>query len=82
MSYFDSVSLALLPLIIILKNNNFTTTPPLAKNNYFPRKFTECSNNSRDTWKALNGLIRCKNTSKDVILNHNGSSVSGPAVSA
>ena len=56
--------------------NNFTTTLRLAKNSYFQRKFTECSNNSRDTWKTLNCLIRCKKTSKDVTLNHNGSSIS------
>ena len=30
--------------------NNFTTTLRRAKNIYFQRKFTECSNNSRDTW--------------------------------
>ena len=34
--------------------NNFTTTLRHASNNYFQRKFTECSNNSRDTWKTLN----------------------------
>ena len=50
--------------------NNFTTTLRHARNNYFQRKFTECSNNSRDTWKTLNSLIQYKNTSKDVILNH------------
>ena len=53
--------------------NNFTTTLHLAKNGYFLRKFTERSNNSRDTWKTLNCLIRCRKTSKDVNLNHNGS---------
>ena len=50
--------------------NNFTTTLRLAKNSYFQRKFAECSNNSRDTWKTLNCLIRCKKTSKDATLNH------------
>ena len=40
--------------------NNFTTTLRLAKNSYFPRRFTECSNNSRDTWNTLNCLIRCR----------------------
>ena len=55
--------------------NNFTTTLRLAGNKYFQRKFTEYSNNSRDTWKTLNSLIRCENASKDVILNHNGSLV-------
>ena len=59
-------------------NNNFTTTLRLAKNSYLQRKFTECSNNSRDTWKTLNCLIWCKKTSKDVTLNHNGSSISDP----
>ena len=62
--------------------NNFTTTLRLAKNSYFQRKFTECSNNSRDTWKTLNSLIRCRKTSKDVTLNHNGSSISDPAAIA
>ena len=62
--------------------NNFTTTQRLAKNNYFQRKFTECSNNSMDTWKTLNSVIRCKNTSKDITLNHNGSSISDPSVIA
>ena len=33
--------------------NNFTTTLRLAKNSYFQIKFTECSNNCRDTWKTL-----------------------------
>ena len=37
-----------------------------------------CSNNSRDTWKTLNGLIQCKKTSKDVTLNHNGSPIIDP----
>ena len=46
------------------------------------RKFTECSNNSRDTWKTLNSLIRYKNASKDVILNHGGSTVSDPSAIA
>ena len=62
--------------------NNFPTTLRLAKNSYFQRKFTECSNNSRDTWKTLNCLIRCKKTSKDVTLNHNGSSISDPSATA
>ena len=56
--------------------NNFTTTLRHARNNYFQRRFTECSNNSSDTWKILNSLIQYKNNSKDVILNHNGSTVS------
>ena len=59
--------------------NNFTTTLRLAKDSYFQRKFTECSNNSRDTWKTLNCSIRCKKTSKDVTLNHNGSPNSDPS---
>ena len=62
--------------------NNFTNTLHRARNNYFQRKFTECSNNSRDTWKTLNSLIRYKNTSKDIILNHNGSTVSDPSAVA
>ena len=56
--------------------NNFTTPLRHARNNYFQRKFTECSNNTRDTWKTLNKLIQYKNTSKDVILNQNGFTVS------
>ena len=62
--------------------HNFTTALRLAKNKYFQRKFTECSNNSRDTWKALNSLIRCKNTRKDLTLNHNGSSINDAFVIA
>ena len=62
--------------------NNFTTILRHAINNYFQRKFTECSNNSRDTWKTLNSLIRYENTSKDVILNHDGSIVSDPSAIA
>ena len=62
--------------------NNFTTTLRHTRNNYFQRKFTECSNNSRDTWKTLNSLIRYKNTSKDVILHHDGSLVSDPSAIA
>ena len=55
--------------------NNFTTTLLHARNNYFQRKFTECSNNSGDIWKSLNSLIRCTNTSNRIIINHNGSTV-------
>ena len=62
--------------------NNFTLLLCHARNNYFQRKFTEFSNNSRDTWKTLNSLIRCKNTSKVVILNHNGFTGSDPTVIA
>ena len=62
--------------------NNFTTTLCHARNNYFERTFTECSNNSRDTWKTLNSLIRYKNASKDVILNHGGSTFSDQLVIA
>ena len=62
--------------------NNFTTTLRLAKNSYFQRKLTECSDNSRDTWKILNNLIRCNKTSKDITLNHNGSSISDSSVIA
>ena len=62
--------------------NNFTTTLRHASNNYFLRKFIECSNNSRDTFKTLNSLIRYKNTSKDVILNHDLSTVSDPSAIA
>ena len=61
---------------------NFTTILRHTRNNYFQIKFTECSNNARDTWKSLNSLIRCKDTSKDVILNHNGSTVSDSSVIA
>ena len=62
--------------------NNFSTTLCHARNNYFQRKFTVCLNNSTDTWKTLNSLIRYKNTSKDVILNHDGSTVSDPSAIA
>ena len=75
--------MALFPLIIIIPlKNNFTTTLRHDRNNYFQRKFTECLNNSRDIWKILNSLIRYKNTSKDVILNHGGSTVSDPSAIA
>ena len=36
----------------------------------------------KDTWKTLNSLIRCKNMSKDVTPNHNGSSISDLSVIA
>ena len=62
--------------------NNFTTTLRHARNNYFQRKFTECSNNLRDTKKTLNSLIRYKNTSKEVILKKDGSTVSNPSAIA
>ena len=62
--------------------NNFTTTLRHARKNYFQRKLTECSNNSRDTRKTLNSLILYNNDSKDVILNHNGSTVSDPSAIA
>ena len=69
----------LLPLIIIIP---LRIIPPLLYVLNFQRKFTECSNNSRDTWKTLNCLIRSKKTSKDETLNHNGSSITDPAVIA
>ena len=82
-NYFDSIRMTLLPLIIIIFfKNNFTTTLRHARNNYFERKFTGCSNNSRDTCKTLNSLIRYKNMSKDIILNHNCSTVSDPSAIA
>ena len=62
--------------------NNFTATLRHARNNYFQRKLREFSNNSRDTWKTLNSLIQYKNTCKDVILNHGGSTVSDPSAIA
>ena len=43
---------------------------------------SECSNNSRDTWKTLNRFIRYKNNSKDIILNDNGTTVSDPSAIA
>ena len=58
--------------------NNFTTILRHARNNNFHIKFTKFSNNSMDSWKTVNSQMRCKNTSNDVILNHNGSSVSDP----
>ena len=61
---------------------NFKTTLRHARNNYFQRKFTECSNNARYTWKTLSSLIRHKNTSKDVILNLGGFTVSDPSAIA
>ena len=84
-NYFVSIRMALLPLIVIIvlktiKQLLYYSTH--ARTNYFQRKFTECSNNSSDTWKTLNSLIRCKKTSKDVILNQNGSSVSDLTVIA
>ena len=48
--------------------NNFTNNLGRVWNNYFQRRFPECSNNSRDAYKIVNRLIRCKNISKDVIL--------------
>ena len=57
----------------IFLKNSFTTTQRSARNNYFRRKFTECSNNSGDTWITVYSLIRCKNQSKDVILNSDSS---------
>ena len=45
--------------------NNFTTTLCVVRYNYFQRRFTECSNYSRNTQKTLNSLIRCENTHKD-----------------
>ena len=62
--------------------NNFTTTVRHAEQNHFKRKFTKCSNNSRDTWRTLNSFIRFKNASKDVTLNNNGYSISDPSVIA
>ena len=37
--------------------NNFTTSLRHARNNYFQRKFTECSNNLKDTWKTLKLIV-------------------------
>ena len=56
-NYFASIRMELLPLIIIFLSN-FPTTFRLAKNYYFLRKLAESSNNSRDTRKTLNSLVR------------------------
>ena len=80
-NYFDSIRMALFPLIIIIPLKTISQLRH-AGNNYFQRKFAECSNNSRDIWKILNSLILYKNTSKDVMLNHDGSTVSDPSAIA
>ena len=81
-NYFDSIRMELSSLIIIINLRIILPQLYVLQKNYFQRKFTECSNNSRDTWKTLNCLIRCKKTSKDVTLNHNGSSISDPSAIA
>ena len=67
-------------VVRILVSNNCTVI--IIGVYYFQRKFTECSNNCRDAWKTLISLIRCKKTSTDVTLNHNGSSISDPSAIA
>ena len=63
--------------------NNFTHTLRLSRNNYFQIKFTQSARITQGTpWVLSNRLIRCKNRSKDVILNPNGSIVSEPIVIA
>ena len=75
--------MALLPLIVIILLKTVSQfLYVMLEIYYFQKKFTECSNNSRDTWKTLISLIRYKNTSKDIIRNHNGSTVSDPSAIA
>ena len=62
--------------------NNFTTTLRVLLKITISRENSQSANISGYTWKTLNSLIRCKNTSKDVTLNHNGSSISHPSVIA
>ena len=46
-NYFDSIRKALLTLIIIIRLKTISQLlKVIARNNYFQRKFTECSNNS------------------------------------
>ena len=70
--------MALLPLIIIILLKTISQLLYVILEIIISRrKFTEYSNNySRDTWNTLYSLNLCKNTSNDVILNHNGSRVS------
>ena len=67
--------MALFPLIIIIPLKTISQLLYVMLE-IISRENSECSNNSRDTWKTLNILIRYKNTSKDVIINHYGSTVS------
>ena len=79
-NYFDSIRMALYPLIIIIHLKPISQLLYVMIEIISSRKKSQsaCSNNSRNTWKTLNSLIRYKNTSKDVILNHDGSTVSDP----
>ena len=62
--------------------NNFTTTLHHARNNYFQRNSRSARIIQGTPGKSLNSLIRYKNTSKDAILNHDGSTVSDPSAIA
>ena len=77
-NYFGSLRMALLSLIVIIFLEIILPLLCLS----ISRENSECSNNSRDAWKTLNSLIRSKNTSKYVTVNHNGSSISDPSVIA
>ena len=81
-NYFDSIRIESFPLIIIIP---FRIILPLL---YVLQKVAISRENSpnalitRDTRKTLNCLILCKKSSKDVTLNHNGSSISDPSAIA
>ena len=74
--------MALFPLIIIIPLKTISQLLYIMLEIIISSKNSECSNNARDTWKTLNSLIRHKNTSKDLILNHSGSTVSDPSAIA
>ena len=81
-NYFDRIRkawMALLHLIIIIVLKTILQQLYAMLWITISTENSECSN---DTWKTLNSLIRCKTMSKDVILNRNGPSVSGPSLIA
>ena len=88
-NYIDNMRMPLLPLCIIL-SKIISQLLHVILEIIISRENSQYSNNSGDTWKTLNSLIRWKNThglnhentSKDETVNHNGSRVSSPSVIA
>ena len=79
-NYFHSIRMKLLPLMITIPLRIISSLLYVFEKIAISSENSQCSNNSWDMWKTLNSLIRWKKTSKDVTLNHNGSSISDPSV--
>ena len=74
--------MTLFPLIIIIILRTILQLPYVMIEIIISRENSQSARITRDTLKTLNRLIRYKNTSKDVILNRSGSTVSDPSAIA